>query len=197
MKKLLLIVGGLLGLIVLVLAIAVMTFNIDAHRDQITQVLAKETGRTVTLGGPLKLSLAADGVVLGIRDAAIGNPPWASRPQMAGIGTFNLGIALLPLLSHELVITSLSIEDADILLESKGPDHNWDMAVAAKGASSQPVATTSASGAKVSIKVDKLSIKHSQVSLRSDNGPVDRFRNGQPDSRRGGRRPRHPLPGRL
>ena len=75
MKKFLLTAGGVLGAIAIALLVMVLTFNLDAHRDQLTAVLAKETGRAITLKGPLKLALTGDGVVLSVQDADIGNPP--------------------------------------------------------------------------------------------------------------------------
>ena len=133
MKKVLIVLAGLVVLVIAALGIAILTFDINTYRPQITDVLGKQMGRAVTLGGPLKLDLSWHGVALSVQDAAIANPSWASRPVMAGIGRFQLGLALMPLFSHQISVTDLQIENADILLESASGDrHNWVIQPAAQ-----------------------------------------------------------------
>ena len=169
-----------IGLAILIIAlaagfgIAFATFDINQYRDQIAETLGKETGRTVKLGGPIKFGLTEHGLVLGIRDAAIGNPAWASRAAMAGIGRFELGLALWPLLHRQISITSLAIDNADILLESASGDrHNWVLQATPPG-TAQPAGSASASA--ISIHVDNLEITDSQLAVRGEDGSATVFR---------------------
>lgn len=176
MKKVLI---GLVALIVILVAgaaIALMTFDADKYRPQLVELLGKQTGRTVKLSGPIKLGLSLHGASLTIQDAAISNPSWASRQEMAGIGKFELGIALLPLLSHQLSITELQIANADIQLETNADGkHNWDIAVAQQGKADAKVTTTS-TGKSVAIQVDHVAITDSQLSVRDKDGKVSIFK---------------------
>jgi len=175
MKKILLGLFGLVFLLIAGIAAAIMTFDVDKLRPQLVELLSKQTGRTVKLGGPIKFGLSASGASLTIQDAAIGNPQWASRPDLAGIGHFELGIALMPLLNHELVITKLEIANADILLESSGDNkHNWEMAVTQKG-KAQDKSSASVNGKAVTLHLDHIAITDSQLALRDAAGTLTKF----------------------
>jgi uncharacterized protein involved in outer membrane biogenesis len=95
---------------------------------------------------------------------------------MAGIGKFELGISLLPLLAHELDITELQIANADIQLET-GPDnkHNWEMVVTQQGKVDAKV-TSPTTSKTVAISADHVSITDSQVSIRDKNGKTSVFK---------------------
>ena len=143
MKKILIILAALVTLIVIIFAAAIASFDINKHRGEIEAALSRQTGRIVKLGGDIHIGLSTQGLTLAVRDVAFGNPSWASRPNMASMGLFDLKVGLLPLLSHHVAIDGLAIENADILLESKGTDlHNWDMQ-----ATSSSTQKTAASGA--------------------------------------------------
>jgi uncharacterized protein involved in outer membrane biogenesis len=178
MKKFLMFIGILVVVVVAIAAVAVATFDVNKYRGQIAETLSKQTGRTVKLNGPIKLALSLQGVKLGIQDAAIGNPSWASRPQMAGIGRFKLGVALMPLLDHRLVVTGLEIENADILLESaEGNRNNWDLGGVKPAV--QPEAGTPEVSQSVAVHVDKLSVKNSQIAMRGIDGKTTVFKTGE------------------
>jgi len=175
MKKVLL---GLIALIVVLVAgvaIALATIDANKYRGQIADVLSKQTGRTVTLKGPIGFGLSLHGVVITVQDAAISNPSWASRPNMAGIGHFELGVALLPLLDKQVSITEVKIENADILLETAANGkHNWDMAAQQQGTPAK--APEKPSGQSVAIQVNNVSIKDSQIGLRDKDGKTSLFK---------------------
>lgn len=175
-KKVLLGLSLLIILPLLASTIALITFDPNKYRPQLVEILSKQTGRSVKLNGALKLGFSSHGASLTIEDAAIGNPSWASRPDMAGIGHFELGIALLPLLTHQLTITELQIANADIQMESgPGNKHNWDMAVTEQG--KVDARTTSPStGKAVSIKADHVSITDSLLSIRDLDGKTSVFK---------------------
>ena len=85
----------------------------------------RATGRDLTIAGPVHLSLglAPSFVVEGV---SLANIPGGSRPQMLTAKSLRAEVALLPLLTGDAVVESLTIEQPDILLEST-PDGvpNW------------------------------------------------------------------------
>lgn len=182
MKKILLAVLAVFVLLVAVLGIAVATFDINKHRGQIEAALTKETGHAVKLGGDLHIGLSLKGLTLSAEDVAFGNPPWASRPNLASIKKFDLNVGLFPLLSHQVDIKGLAIEDADILLESAASNrHNWDMKPAAAANTAPPEqatanATPTSPSQPVSINIGNLTIKNSVIAMRSEDGKTTVFK---------------------
>lgn len=176
------IIVGLAAVVVVVIgaaAIAISVVDINAYRPQLADMLGKQTGRTVGLNGPIKLALSMHGVSVIVQDASISNPAWASRKQMAGIGRLELGVALIPLLSKQLVITALDISNADIQLEtSAAGQNNWDMKpeVAAAPAAPQAKPQAAAGGSPVGIKVEGLSVKDSQLAMRDKEGKTSLYK---------------------
>src|ERR1700722_8768602 len=61
MKKFFIIAGVLIFGAIAGVGVFVATFDVDAYRGKIAQTLSKQTGRTVTLSGPIKLGLSAKG----------------------------------------------------------------------------------------------------------------------------------------
>jgi len=178
---------GLVVLVVLVVggaAIAVSTIDINQYRGQIADALSKQTGRTVKFGGPIHLTFSMHGVGLAVEDASIGNPSWASRPQMAGIGKLQIGVELMPLMSHQIVISELDISNADILLETNANDqHNWDMKPAAAATETTEPKTTVAqpktstqSAAPIMPRINELSVVNSQLAMRDKTGKTSTFK---------------------
>ena len=108
------------------LTLVVQRLDLNRYKPQIAEHVSQRIGRSIELNGPVHLGFSKNGLVLSITDAIIGNPSWASRPAMAGIGRCELGVALLPLLHHQIAVKALAIENADIVLET-APDgqHNW------------------------------------------------------------------------
>lgn len=175
MKKIILGLVGFVFLLIAGLAVAILTFDVDKLRPQLVELLSKQTGRHVKLGGPIKFGLSPNGASLTIQDAAIGNPSWASRSDLAGIGHFELGIALMPLLTHELVITKLDIANADIQLESSNDNkHNWEMAITQKG-KAEDKSSASVSGKAITLRLDHITITDSQLALRDASGTLTKF----------------------
>ena len=180
-KKIVVIIVGFFALLLVSAGIFLATFDVDKYRGNIVDILGKQTGRTITLKGPIKLGFSSSGLSLSITDASIGNPPWSARAAMAGIGKFELGVAFLPLLAHQLEVTNVTIANADIELEtSPNNQHNWDFEPAAgtpKPASDgKTIAKQTSSSGDVAISLRKLSITDSQLAIRAADGKITAFK---------------------
>jgi hypothetical protein len=183
MKKVLI---GLVVLIVVVIggaAIALATLDVNKFRDDITRTLTEKTGRTIKIAGPLGVHLSLHGVVLKLADVSIGNPPWASRHELAKVKNFELGVDPLPLLDSHLVIKSLVIDGADILIESAASGHsNLDMKPTKSDAETAALTTPSTAPkapaknpTAVVIRVDSFAVTDSRIGMRAENGKVTSF----------------------
>ncbi|MCB8880843.1 AsmA family protein [Acidisoma cellulosilytica] len=120
--------GGIAVIIVVpVVAVvaAVLTFNPNAYKDQITAAASQATGRQVTIAGPIavKLSLIP---TLTAQDVRIANIAGGAAPLMARISSIETRIALLPLLHHQIDIEALVLRHPTILLEKTADGRvNW------------------------------------------------------------------------
>jgi uncharacterized protein involved in outer membrane biogenesis len=176
MKKFLTILVVVLLLVGAAIGIAIATFDINKYRGQLETALSKELGRTVKLGGEIHIGISNGGLAISVRDAAIGNPTWASRPNMAGIGLFSLKVGLMPILEHKVDISGIAIENADIQLESSsGNRHNWQFQTSSEKSSTAEAKKEEASQ-PVAINIAELSVKNSQVTLRDENGKTTIFK---------------------
>lgn len=109
-------------------AAILLSFDLQAYRDQVVRAVADATGRSVAIDGELSLALSlrpklvAEGVTLG-------NPPGFSRPEMVRIGRLEAEARLWPLLQGEVVIDRLALEGVDLLLERGAEGRgNWSFA---------------------------------------------------------------------
>lgn len=157
------------------LVVYVGTMDANIYRPQLVKILSEKTGRVVKLNGPIDFSLGLSGLRVSIEDASIANPEGASRPEMASMGKFDLGLYLWPLLDRRISIREISIENADILLEaSASGQRNWDFKEGARA----PAAETTSAEAKApsaSVSVDYISIINSQIAFRNAKGKVNSF----------------------
>lgn len=120
------ILGAVIVIPVVGVGVLLATFDADKYRGEIAQLLTDKLGRKVSLNGPMHLGVMG-GLALEINDAAVANPEWASRPEMAKIGKLALSLKLAPLLHKELAIKSIVLNDADVQLETNvGGAKNWE-----------------------------------------------------------------------
>jgi hypothetical protein len=112
-------------LLLVVLVQLVKSIEVDHYRGVVSAWVEQKTGRQVSFAGPLTLkfgfrpALVTDGVRLA-------NRAGAPSPDMVRLDHVEAEIGLLPLLSGEVRVNRLSIDGADILLQSDGQGHgNW------------------------------------------------------------------------
>ncbi len=119
-----------LGLVVVVILVVALTWvvksiNMDDYKTFVIAQVKAATGRDMTIGGPLQLSIGlvpkvvADGITLS-------NMSGGSRPQMVTVERVEAEVALLPLLAREIRIRRLIVSGPDIVLETdKTGQGNW------------------------------------------------------------------------
>jgi len=120
-------ISAVVAVLLMIVAGAVLISTIDLNEYvSVVEAKAKEvTGRELKLRGKVgyKLSLfptvAAD-------DVSFQNAPWGSRAQMASAKRVEIQIALLPLLTGDIVVSRVLLVQPDVLLEvnAKG-EKNW------------------------------------------------------------------------
>src|SRR5262245_50038207 len=131
--------------VLLIVAGAVVLFatlSDESYRRLASYLFERATGRTLIVDGRFAVhrSLRPSLVMSHVR---IPNPVWASAPDLAPIGHFELEIALPSLLSGTLVIERLILEDSAFSLERRADGTaNWTMGQGGPGLELVPVLGT-------------------------------------------------------
>ncbi len=174
------ILGALVIIPVVGAGILLATFDADKYRVEIAQLLSDQLGRKVSLNGPMHLSFAG-GLALEVNDAAVANPEWASRPEMAKVGKLALALKLGPLLQKELAIDSVVLNDADVQLETNAAGaKNWEFALMGSHAKSSQAPTDAAEDKAVAkddaksdnqaqpikLNINKVTLKNVRFAMR-------------------------------
>ncbi len=120
-------ISAVVAVLLMIVAGAVLISTIDLNEYvSVVEAKAKEaTGRELKLRGKVgyKLSLFP---TVAAEDVSFQNAPWGSRAQMASAKRVEIQIALLPLLTGDIVVSRVLLVQPDVLLEvnAKG-EKNW------------------------------------------------------------------------
>ena len=125
MKKLLIGALAVVLLVVVVLAAAPFFIPVDVYKQQIVERTRDATGRELTIGGELGLSLLPR-FELRAEDVAFANAPGASEADMATLKELVLRLQILPLLALDVKVDSFVLVEPVIHLEiDKKGRPNW------------------------------------------------------------------------
>lgn len=110
----------------------------DVYRNQVSSLVHKATGRTLSIEGELSLSVFPK-LELEVADVTLSNAEWSSEPTMAEIKRLRVGLELLPLLGRKVKVSEFILEDPTIYLEvAKDGRQNWDFLTSSEpGASAE------------------------------------------------------------
>ena len=120
------IAGGVVLLVLIGVAIAVWTVDVNQFVAPVQAKVKSATGRELEIGGKVKLSLGLEPKIV-FDDVRFGNAPWAKDKQFASVKHVEAEVALLPLLKKRFEVIRLTLVEPNISLET-GPDGkvNWD-----------------------------------------------------------------------
>ena len=121
-RKLLMVLGVLVILIIVAAFAAPMLIPKDWLREQITAQVKDATGRDLVIGGDLNLQLLPSAVV-NLSDVRFSNAAGGSRPDMATLKELRVHVAVLPLLSSQIEVKEFVLVEPDILLEVEKNGH--------------------------------------------------------------------------
>ena len=132
MNRTLKILGIVVGVVVLLfaallVAVAVLVDPND-YKDQITAAVQKATGRQLTLDGKLQLAVFPT-IRIAVGGATLSNAPGFGNEPMAKIGSAELQVGLLPLLSRRIEIGNARLKDLELNLarDARGRNNWQDM----------------------------------------------------------------------
>ena len=174
-KLLKIVLGIVLAIVVLIVAAAIilpMVFDPNEHKGEIISAVKEHTGRDLSIGEPLQLSVFP---WLGIETGGVvfGNAPGFGDQPFAKVSRLDVRVKLLPLLARKLEVDTLVLQGAELNLEknAKGVT-NWDDLAGAgdKEAKAKQAAPTEEKGKKgpglVSFQIEGIKISDTKVSWR-------------------------------
>jgi uncharacterized protein involved in outer membrane biogenesis len=102
-------------------------------------------------------------------DAALSNRPGGSRPQMATVARLQASVALMPLLSGQVEIESITLDRPDILLETDSQGiGNWQFQRPVSGAAGGTPAPSATPRGKAVVAVHQILVKNGRVTWRNE-----------------------------
>jgi uncharacterized protein involved in outer membrane biogenesis len=130
-------VGVVSTLVVVLVAVTVFLARADLqpYVGRVEAAAKDATGRELRIGGPVGVKLSLFPTVAA-ENVRFENARWGSRPDLATAKRVEVQLALLPLLTGNVVVRRLTLVAPDVLLEENARgERNWDLArPAAKGA---------------------------------------------------------------
>ena len=162
MNKILKIFAGIIVLLIIGLGIFIATFDVNQYKGEIIKVVEEQTGRDFDVAGDLSLGVSLIPTIK-VDGVKLGNAAWGSAPEMIAVKSFEMQVGLVPLLSGDIRISRLTLDTAEILLETnKDGIGNWEFKPATEKAA--PEKTEKKEAAK--IDVNEINIKNSSLTYK-------------------------------
>ncbi len=171
MKKLikfgLWLVGIFLVLLVAAIFIVPRVVDVQKYKPMIAKKISAATGRPVTLGGPLHLSLFP-WVGVSLTDFHMGNPSGFAHKDFVKVDSFEVHLKLLPLISNKVEINRFVLDGPEIDLErQKNGRANWEGIGAKKAPAKAGTAEVPKAGEKEAEKTHEAGSGTGAIPLKS------------------------------
>lgn len=125
-KKWVLIIGGLIVVLVAALILIPRFIDVKQYKPRIEAEVSKATGRTVTLGDDLRLSLFPWAGV-SFSDLHLGSPPGFEEKDFVVVKSFDVRVKLFPLLFKDIQVKRFILNGARVILETRKDGRvNWE-----------------------------------------------------------------------
>jgi AsmA protein len=160
MKRLLIIAGIVVGVLVLGLVLAPLFINVDSYRPDLEQKASAALNRKVTIG-KLEASIFSGGAAA--ENISIADDPAFNKGPFLQASSLKVGLRLFPLIfSRQLSITSITVDKPEIVL-LRNAAGKWNYS--SFGATSSQPSTPSTSGSAPDFSVDTFEITNGKVSV--------------------------------
>lgn len=140
------------------LGVAVAVVDPNGYKPQIVAAVQRATGRTLSVGGPLRISRSL-WPTIEVTDVMLANLPGGTRPDMARAERIEAQLSLPALLRRRIEVSKLTLIGPNILFELVGGKPNWVL---------EPEANPQAapSGPDVTLDIRQAHVRNGMVTLR-------------------------------
>jgi AsmA protein len=129
MKAVKWIIGIVVAILVVVVALLLIVpqfIDIQKYKPEIEKQAAQATGRPLTIGGDLRLSLFP-WAIIGLSDLHLGNPPGYREKDLLYVKSFDVEVKLLPLISRDVQVKRFVVDGLKLNIEkNKDGRGNWE-----------------------------------------------------------------------
>uniref|UniRef100_UPI00333EBC80 AsmA family protein n=1 Tax=Castellaniella defragrans TaxID=75697 RepID=UPI00333EBC80 len=153
------------------LAIFLLTFNPNAYKDKLQELVYAHYQRTLTIGGDIGLSLFPR-IGLSVRDVALSNR--GSKDIFVSIDSARFAVAIWPLLSNQLVVDHVAVSGlkAWVTRDAEGRFNFSDLVDSEPVVAALPAAGTAAAPAALAAGVRRADLDIDIAGLELKDGQV-------------------------
>ena len=167
MRKAALILVALIVLLVVAVAVLPPIIGGNSFKPQIADAVREATGRELTIGGDIGLSLLPN-VSVSASEIALSNAPGADPSEMLTIDSFELDLALLPLIGKNVVVQKLVVESPKVVLrQDEAGRGNWEFEGKAPAEEEAPAEESSGESPLASLQLGDVRITNGSLSYAS------------------------------
>ncbi len=179
MKRILIGLGIVIGLVVVVALIAPLFIDVNQYKPMIEEQAEKATGRKLTLEGDLSLSLLPSPTV-SVENVKLANDPRSKDPEMLDVGRASVSVSWFPLpyISGKVNVSNVELEDTTIIFEqyadgsNNAPTPQTDvsdddfLSDDAPDATAEPTEAETAEAAPLDVSIGSLSLNNINLVYR-------------------------------
>lgn len=160
-KYLLIAIASLLALLVAAAAILAATFDPNDYKPQLIRLVQEKTQRTLTIPGDIQLSFFPK---LGVELGRLGISEHKGNAEFAAVDSARMSLALIPLLSKELVVDQVRVEGLHASIRrNKDGSTNFDDLLA--GETPQGAANEQAAGQQFRFDIDSVQLQDAHLVI--------------------------------
>jgi AsmA protein len=160
LKILLLALAALLALVLAGLAYVAATFDPNAHKPRLVELVREHTGRTLAIPGDIRLTLWPR---IGVQLGALTLSEAHSEQTFAAVQNLQVGFALWPLLSRQLVVDHIRLDGLQLRIarDRQGRTNFADLLPAASATTAGARAQTA--GAALALDIGGIQIHDARI----------------------------------
>jgi AsmA protein len=172
LKYILYALAGLVVLVIIALAAIAATFDPNDYKPQIVQLVKDKTGRTLTIDGDIGLKLFPK-VGAQVGKASLSDP--SGTTEFAGLNEAQVYLALLPLLSREVVVDEVRMDGlrANLVKFKDGSTNFDDLAKGGEKPEPSPAPPPAEPAKPIRLDVSGVRITNSRVTWRDETNGND------------------------
>src|SRR5580692_2249668 len=159
------IVAGLVVLLILVVVAVPYFVNVDRYRDTISEAIAKQTGRKVSLG-PIHARLFP-GAGVSVSDLHIGNPDGFPSGDLIGADEIRVNVELAPLLHGTIHVTSVDLVRPKLTVLTDNSGKNNYTFTPAEPAEKAPAKSGDSSSSMTLDQIDSINLIGAEIVVGS------------------------------
>lgn len=168
-RKILIGLAAIIAVLGIAAVVGLSQVDLNRFRARIEAAAEAATGRDLIIAGDIRFALGRP-LRLSIDEVTLANWPTGSQPVMARLGRAAVDVHALPLLSGEIHLGELMIDDLDILLETDANGaRNWEFAkpgAERDAAAARPSDEESAS--RPFPRIESVSLRNIRIRYRDD-----------------------------